>query len=72
MTARAADEAWLRCELLSSRLSAGETLPETIRWIECDEELRLAGGELRPGRVALTPAWVSLLWRWRLAGNRLG
>ncbi len=68
MTDQNENETWLRAELLASRLPIGEPLPETIRWIECDEEVRLAGGELRPGRVALTPAWVARLWRWRLAG----
>jgi ADP-ribosyl-[dinitrogen reductase] hydrolase len=68
MCDREAAGLWLRADLLSSRLPDGASLPDSIRWIDCDEELRLAGGELRPGRIALTPAWVARLWRWRLAG----
>jgi ADP-ribosylglycohydrolase len=68
MSDRDAFPIWLRSELLASRLSASEALPETIRWIDCDEELRLAGGVLEPGRVALSPGWVARLCRWRLAG----
>ncbi len=63
-------EKWLTTDLLSSRLTPGETLPETIRWIDCDEALRTAGGILLPGRVALEPEWIATLCRWRIAGLR--
>jgi ADP-ribosyl-[dinitrogen reductase] hydrolase len=70
MSSDPAGVVWLRGELLSSRLSEEEPLPGAIRWIECDEELRVQGGSLEPGRIALSPAWVATLWRWRLAGLR--
>lgn len=60
----------IRKDLVGSRLAPDEDLPETIRWIEIDEELRSAGGRMIPGEVALAPPFVGRLFRWRLAGLR--
>ncbi|MDM7914711.1 MAG: ADP-ribosylglycohydrolase family protein, partial [Candidatus Eisenbacteria bacterium] len=63
-------EWWLREELLASRLAPGEELPSAIRWIEIAEGMLPCGGRLLPGKVALDPAWIARLLRWRLAGLR--
>jgi ADP-ribosyl-[dinitrogen reductase] hydrolase len=63
-------ESWLRGELLDSRLTPDERLPDAVRWIDLDAALLSAGGTMTPGGVTLAPDFVGMLWRWRLAGLR--
>jgi len=61
---------WLREELVGSRLSPDEPLPDAIRWIDLDEALRAGGGRCAPGETSLPASFVATLARWRLAGAR--